>query len=128
MNRSDASLERQRLEALDRYDILDTAPEPQFDDIARLATKICATPIGMVTLIDGERQWFKSRIGLTFAEVPRENAFCNTTITQHDVFMVPDASRDPRAFSGLRRPGAVFHSAMAPAIASWPLNFGYRSW
>jgi diguanylate cyclase (GGDEF)-like protein/PAS domain S-box-containing protein len=96
MKRSDASPERQRLEARDRYDILDTAPEPQFDDIARLAMKICATPIGMVTLIDGERYWFKSRIGLTPAEIQWENAFCRATIDQRDVFIVPDASRDLR--------------------------------
>jgi diguanylate cyclase (GGDEF)-like protein/PAS domain S-box-containing protein len=96
MDGSNASQELRRLEVLDRYDILDTAPEPQFDDLAQLATRICAAPIGMITLIDGERQWFKSRIGLTLKEIPRENAFCNTTITQLDVFTVADASRDPR--------------------------------
>jgi len=85
MNRIDASLERQRLEALDRYDILDIAPEPQFDDVARRAARICAMPIGIVTLIDGKPQWSKSRIGPTRAEIPRENAFCNTKIGQRDI-------------------------------------------
>jgi PAS domain S-box-containing protein len=85
-----------RLEALRQYDVLDTAPEREFDDIAHLAAQICGTPICAITLADRERLWFKSRIGLPVSETPRALSFCAHAILDDDLLLVPDASSDPR--------------------------------
>lgn len=88
--------EAQRLQALIESDILDTEPEIDFDDVARLIASICATPIGLVSLVDEHRQWFKARIGFKFSETPRDVAFCAHAILEPDVFVVPDAVADER--------------------------------
>jgi len=88
--------ETARLEALRRYKILDTDPEKAFDDLTILAAHICETPVALITLIDSERQWFKSRVGVNVSETPREVSFCARAIQQSDLFIVPDASKDPR--------------------------------
>ena len=91
--------ERARLAALRSYDVLGTAPETAFDDLTRVASHICATPISAVTLIDADRQWFKSEVGLGIPETPRDQAFCAHAILQDGVFVVADASADAR-FAG----------------------------
>ncbi len=88
--------ERERLEALRRYRILDTSPEKGFDDITYLASALCKTPVAMVAFIDKDRQWFKSRIGLTMQQTARSISICAYTILQRSIMVVPDVSKDER--------------------------------
>ncbi|MFC1460434.1 EAL domain-containing protein [Microvirga arabica] len=88
--------EVERLAALRNFDILDTAPDIQFDNIAKLAAQICNTPIACVSFLDKHRQWFKARTGVELAETPRENSVCNHAIMQPGLFVVSDLSLDPR--------------------------------
>jgi CheY-like chemotaxis protein len=89
--------ESARLASLDSYQIMDTLPEQAYDDITRLASFICKTPIALISLIDDKRQWFKSRVGIDVTSTERELAFCTHAILNPtDVMVVPDATRDPR--------------------------------
>lgn len=89
--------EAQRLQALRSYDILDTPPERDFDDLVAIAAAVCDVPIALVSLIDEQRQWFKARLGLAAAQTPRELAFCAHAILSPDrPLIVPDARDDAR--------------------------------
>ena len=89
--------EAERLARLHALMLLDSAPEPVFDSIARLASEVCGVPIALLSLIDSDRQWFKANVGLQgFNETPRDVAFCAHTILNDEVFEVPDATLDPR--------------------------------
>ncbi len=89
--------ELDRLRALRSYQILDSVPEDEFDTLARLVSGSCDTPIGLVSLVDAKRQWFKARIGLGPEETPRDVSFCSHAIQNPDVpFIVPDALKDER--------------------------------
>ena len=91
--------EELRLHALREYEILDTPPDPSLDHVTRLAASILRVPISLVSLIDSDRQWFKSKFGLLTDETGRDVSFCGHAILQDEVFVVPDASADPR-FAG----------------------------
>ena len=88
--------EASRLRALAQTEILDTPPEPEFDELTALAASICGTPMAIITLIDEKRQWFKSQFGLTLNETPRDIAFCNITIQHAGLTIVEDAFHDGR--------------------------------
>ncbi|MES2694860.1 MAG: histidine kinase dimerization/phospho-acceptor domain-containing protein, partial [Verrucomicrobiota bacterium] len=88
----------ERVAVLRSLGILDTPPEPDYDEITQLAAQICGTPIALVTLVDAERQWFKSKVGITGAEGPRETSLCAHVVCEpdKDFFIVPDTQTDPR--------------------------------
>jgi len=88
--------EKKRLKVLWQYDVLDTVPEEVFDDLTELAARICEAPIALISLVDEDRQWFKSKVGVTLKETSRDISFCAHAIRQEGLFIVPDATLDPR--------------------------------
>src|SRR5689334_20370782 len=92
--------ETKRLEALHRYQILDTPPEESYDDITTLVSYICKTAIAFISLVDAGRQWFKAKTGLEDTETARDVAFCAHTVMGTDLFIVPDALNDERFAGG----------------------------
>jgi two-component system cell cycle sensor histidine kinase/response regulator CckA len=90
------STEARRLDALRRYDVLDTPPDPALDDLATLAAHICDAPISLISLVDEQRQWFKSHVGWDVAETHREVSFCAHALNHHDLLIIPDTTADER--------------------------------
>ncbi|MBA4177055.1 MAG: hypothetical protein C0505_10925 [Leptothrix sp. (in: Bacteria)] len=88
--------EFERLNVLRFLAVLDTAPEERFDRLTRIAQHIFQVPIALVSLVDADRQWFKSRQGLQATETPRDISFCGHAILSHETFVVPNALEDPR--------------------------------
>jgi PAS domain S-box-containing protein len=88
--------ESDRLVALERYKILDTLPEQVYDDLTQLASHICGTQIALISLVDCDRQWFKSRVGLDATETSRDISFCGHVVAAKAILHVPDATEDSR--------------------------------
>ncbi|MGI4790398.1 MAG: GAF domain-containing protein, partial [Janthinobacterium lividum] len=88
--------EADRIAALHTLMVLDTAQEESYDDITCLTARLCDVPIALISLVDEDRQWFKSRVGLDVCETAREFSFCSHAIQQPELFIVPDAAADPR--------------------------------
>ncbi len=88
--------DKKRLAALWDYGVLDTEPEPEFDEIARLAAEICQTPMSFVSLVDRDREYFKAAVGTDLRQSPRSISFCGHGILEQGLFVIPDALDDPR--------------------------------
>ena len=88
--------EQARIAALKRYGILDTPDEKQFDDIVKLASQICGTPISLISLVDEDRQWFKAKVGIDALETPRDISVCQYAILGEEVMIISDTKQDER--------------------------------
>lgn len=118
--------ETDRLNALREYDILDSPPEKDFDDIVELASMICETPISTITMIDEARQWFKAKVGLKDNETSRDDAFCAHAIHSDEVMIVTDATKDKRFYDNpfvTGNPDIRFYAGM-PLISPGGFNLG----
>lgn len=93
---ADVTTEADRLNALHALEILDTAPEVGFNDIIRLAARLCGTPIALISLVDSDRQWFKARVGFEPPETPIEQSVCKHAIGHRDLLVIPDLTIDDR--------------------------------
>jgi GAF domain-containing protein len=96
MNTLPKPTEKKRLAVLWQYELLDTVPEEVFDDLTELAARICEAPIALISLVDEDRQWFKSKVGITVNETSRDISFCAHAIEQEGLFIIPDATKDKR--------------------------------
>jgi two-component sensor histidine kinase len=88
--------ENDRLAALRSYRVLDTPPEPAFDDLVQLAARACQAPIALISLIDERRQWFKAEVGLGMRETPLDRSICLSAMLVPGLTIVPDLTEDPR--------------------------------
>lgn len=121
--------ESERLDALKSYRVLDTSPEKGFDDVTYLAAALCKTPIAVISFVDKDRQWFKSRIGIDLHQTSRSISFCAHTILQQTLFVVPDATLDPRFAENplvTGRPDIRFYAGV-PVFSSDGLPLGALS-
>ncbi|WP_187144299.1 sensor histidine kinase [Microvirga massiliensis] len=96
MDDTGPSWNEKRLAALRSYSILDTPPEPEFDDLVRLAARACHAPVALITLVEERRQWFKAETGLGFRETPLDHSICAQAILQPGLTVVHDLAADPR--------------------------------
>src|ERR1051325_468828 len=112
--------ETDRLAALYSLDILDSAPEQDFDDIVALASNVCGTPMSLVPLLDTDRQWFKARVGVDDTGTERDVSFCSHAVLGRDLMVVPDATQDHRFADNplVTGPMGIRFYAGAPLVTS----------
>lgn len=118
--------EIERIRKLDELKILDTLEEQAYDDLTLLAAQICDTPIALVSLVDTDRQWFKSHHGLDARETPRDIAFCSHAILSDDIFVVEDSRKDERFHDNplaTDKPYVIFYAGV-PLVMSDNLRLG----
>ena len=107
--------DQQRIGALNTYRVLDTMPEDRFDNITKIAAQLTDCPISLISLIDRDRQWFKSRFGLEATETPRDISYCGHAIMGDDIFIVEDATEDERFKDNplcIEAPNVVFYAGV----------------
>jgi diguanylate cyclase (GGDEF)-like protein len=118
--------EAQRLATLREHAILDSPPEQAYDDLLRIAAAICRVPMGAVSLVDADRQWFKSRIGIDAAETPREYSFCAHAILEPDRMLVVEDAQDDARFRDnplvLGDPNIRFYAGAPLSAGGQPLG------
>ncbi|RKR06481.1 GAF sensor signal transduction histidine kinase [Maribacter vaceletii] len=109
--------EKERVNALKSYNVLDTLPEEDYDNLTKIAAQICGTPISLVSLLDETRQWFKSRHGIDATETPKELAFCAHAINSDDkIFNIKDAREDERFKENplvINDPNVIFYAGVS---------------
>lgn len=103
--------EEARLDALRQFEILDTPPQEVFDELVRAAATLCKTPVALLELVDQDRSWFKAKMGVDIAELPRDHSFAAQAMLEDDVLIVPDATADER------------FAAWLPVIGEQPIRF-----
>ncbi|MCE7797377.1 GAF domain-containing protein [Sphingobium sufflavum] len=115
--------EQLRLAALHSYHVLDTRPEPFFDDMVRDLARVARVPISLISLVDADRQWFKARTGLSATETERRISFCTFAVERDEDFLiVPDAARDPRFADSPLVTGAPHIRFYAGRVLKTPLG------
>jgi len=126
-NQANCSLDKEdgRLAALYALQVMDTPPEKEFDDLVWLASRLCDTPIALVSLVDANRQWFKASLGLEAQETPRSVSFCAHALDHEGVFVVPDAAADPRFSDNPLVTGEPYIRFYAGAPLSSPEGYRY---
>ncbi|MEX2593225.1 MAG: GAF domain-containing sensor histidine kinase [Anditalea sp.] len=118
--------ENNRLEALHRFDILDTPPDGAFDHVVKLAAKLLEVPIAIISLVDKDRIWFKSRLGVDLPQVEKEEGLCASAIFTDEIYLVEEASKDPRTLANKLVAGSFgleFYAA-APLATKDGYNLG----
>lgn len=118
--------EPQRMASLRGFNILDTPPEARFDDLVQIAQEVCGTSIALMSLIDGDRQWHKSKVGTEYNEIPRSISFCGHAILGEELYEVPNAREDPRFCNNplVTQPPNVAFYAGVPLKTSAGLTLG----
>ncbi|MEB8344433.1 GAF domain-containing protein [Flavobacteriaceae bacterium KMM 6898] len=122
----DKKSEQRRIEALQRYEILDTPVDGCYEEITSLASKIFDVPIAIISLVDTDRIWFKSSYGLDIEQIPRDPGLCSSAIMSNDVYVVENAKLDPRTMANPLVAGVMglqFYAA-APLTSSDGYNLG----
>ena len=115
-----------RLEVLQNLDVLDSGPEQIYDDLTKLTADICETSFSMVSLVDRDRQWFKSKCGFQLDETPIEQSICSYAVAEETYLEIPDTSQDERTAENplCQGPGAFkfYAGALLKTVDGWPLG------
>ena len=120
MGETEPQGDQARIDALSAYGILDTPPEPGFDDVVLLASHICATPTALVSLVERDRQWFKARIGFDCSQTPISQSVCAHALRTDGILIIPDLTRDERTRDNTLVTGAPFIRFYAGAVLESP--------